>query len=732
MTPKNTPSASDESAFLRADLDAFFTKSGVTEPDDEVRNAIVLVAELGPAELGVEGDIPPFPPTAEAALRKYSPSLFEAAVALAWTLRLHNLQATSDCDATLARPPRPLWSPIFNLLARLLSHEGKRSELAKLVNPAQPLTLGEADTILEANLNGGSGGGDFAGRLAVLADPLLSVGANESWRNMLAAEFAVHHGNFARQVESTLHSLAVDWTKEKNTSYAANEMRRVSKRAVAALARCRIAVGGADWDFLSWPSFQALPLWEKLYLRGLVEWRCGNSSEPAPLLLQALSANPAQNCVRLALASQLAPQDSAAARSVLAEALPTLDVIVSRAALEARLGFFDVAEATLASVQNAFTWPRESIRHGWGKAAEGRWRQFHLLLPALAERKGQWAVAKKALHSLKDVTGRKAIFDLRSAFNAWREIRQNPASPQWIRDQAVQRLKRHLHGLPDVPAGGDELFWKATAKSMEAPERALADLRSLCSQAGWVNAQSRVSPGRLRFLGDLLMSVGAPLDASSLYALAADLGVEVTSRCNFASMVCALMKPIGTTVAFSSQYSPLSVNDGWQDIFSKLYQLTGGKKLELGALAEKGLGDTVPAEVRAILALMDGQTESLDAQQARDVPIEVLEAARLFIPSELQPDLMSQFITRLGKRWKDFCPIDLWVASKLHSLNLCNKGMTHQALAFAESLIQDGEVWGAEMLNIIQLQHGTALAAAEQFEEASRVFEGILKARPPR
>jgi hypothetical protein len=339
-------------------------------------------------------------------------------------------------------------------------------------------------------------------------------------------------------------------------------------------------------------------------------------------------------------------------------------------------------------------------------------------------------VARQALHALKGATGRKAIFDLRSAFNAWREIRQNSASPGWVRDQAVQRLKRHLHEWTNAPAGGDELFWKATAKSMEAPEQARADLRSLCSQTGWLNAQTRLSPGRFQFLGDLLMSVGAPLDAARLYGLAADLGVEVTSRRQIASMVGRLMIPVGAEVAVFAQDPPISVNDGWLEIFSKLSQLAGGKKLGLGAPADKGLNSTVPAKVRVVLAVIGGETQTVDAQQAREVPIEVLEAVRLFVPSERLPDQMSQFmIERLGKRWQDLCPIDPRVASKLHVLSLCNKGMIPQALAFAESLVQDGQVWAAEIRDIIQLQQGLALVAAEKLEEARRIFDLILK--PP-
>jgi hypothetical protein len=50
-----------------------------------------------------------------------------------------------------------------------------------------------------------------------------------------------------------------------------------------------------------------------------------------------------------------------------------------------------------------------------------------------------------------------------------------------------------------------------------------------------------------------------------------------------------------------------------------------------------------------------------------------------------------------------------------------------QALAFAETLIKDGQAWGAEIRDIVQLRQGLALADAGEFAEASRVFEGILK-----
>ena len=225
------------------------------------------------------------------------------------------------------------------------------------------------------------------------------------------------------------------------------------------------------------------------------------------------------------------------------------------------------------------------------------------------------------------------------------------------------------------------------------------------------------------------MSVGVPLDAGRLYELAADRGVDVTSRRQIAAMVGMLLKPAAPHVAVSGQDAPTSTSDGWQETFSKLSQLTGGLNLERGAPPEKGLSDPVPAKVRAVLALIEGAAQSVDVQQMREVPVEVLEAARLFAPSERLPDLISQLLERLGKRWKDLCPIDPLIASRLHVVSLCKRGMTPHALVFAQTIIQDVQPWGAEIQSIVQLHQGLALIAAGKFAEASRVFEGILK--PP-
>jgi hypothetical protein len=187
------------------------------------------------------------------------------------------------------------------------------------------------------------------------------------------------------------------------------------------------------------------------------------------------------------------------------------------------------------------------------------------------------------------------------------------------------------------------------------------------------------------------------------------------------------MKPSGVKVAASGHNPPISANDEWQEIFSKLSQLSGGKKLELGVLPEKGFGKTVPAKVRAVVALINGVAQGVDAQQLRDVPVEVADAAQLFVSSERLPEQMSRLIERLGKQWMDLCPVDPRVASKLHVLNLCQCGMMAQALAFSETLIQNGQAWGAEIRDIVQLRQGIALLAAEKLEEASRAFEGILK-----
>ena len=562
-------------------------------------------------------------------------------------------------------------------LARLASR-GQRDALASLLPPGGPLTLPQADAWLEAALPDELEPG-WTARIVPGTDDQLPPAGGAAWVNLLEAETQLACGGDPEAIERALVRIGA-------------QTPHIGTRAVAALARARLAQWREPGDVLTSAEAAALPEWERHYLEALFCWQAGATHAALAALEAALTANPAQTPVRLALAARLAPDAPERALEVVTIDRPTRQICVARTALLARLGRFDEAEQALALAA-----PHEPARYTWAAGRREWRRQECALRTALAERRGEWSAAAASWRL--GCGGTKSLEGARQLFMDCRELESMRGGKGWRRSQVAHRMDRAWHELGNLPLSGDSMFFRAPGFLDRDPARAARDFRALLRQRAWLEAERAAGGGRLVYAGDALLGLGQSEEAVRAYENAGAAPERLAERLAAARMLMKLAAaedpPAAQAVldAAERQRAPAA-------LCALLRRLVSGGTVPDAELETLRL----PRETRAALRLVCGEGP---------------EIARI-----------KEFIKAAGERWPERCPADPQLAARRALGACCDDGKWDEALELAASLERRGRPWALELAALTRLRHALSRALGGQLEEAAQELQRLQASLP--
>jgi tetratricopeptide (TPR) repeat protein len=703
----------------------------VPRPDEQFEakvRAVCLVLVESPAELGVEGaKVGCSQETQRILSDTASLDLPEAAVCRAW-LAAHSEQANAPIADTLATlDPASLWFPVRALAFRLLAHLGRRKCLVDLLARSGSVTVVEADAWLEGASHDGVAC-DALGRLVPLEAGVLPQQLVAAWQALLMAELALADiGPVAEQDAAFVRVMALA-DAPLPAGYVGGEQRRLAARAAAARARSALARGQEVRGVLGSPAGLGLPAWERDYLGALGLLLRGQRAQAETLLEAALAKNPSQDSVRTALAFSWAERRPQAALEVLEHAEAAWALLVSRALIQARLGRFDDALASLACADSPECTGRAVRRLSWVRGRRQLWRRQAALRVALAELKGDWQSAEKAAEVVWGGGQRKTLLESRRLYSAHRQAQSLGSSEAWRRVRLEQRLERGRHELGSVPLVGDALFFRAQVACGHDPARAVKDLQTLMRQRAWVDAQRRVGGARIVAAGDLLLRLGETKAAVDAYEVADRIGVEsVSDRLTIAAMLsgglAGTLQPPSTTDATTGA-SP------WPPLVAAAQCLCNGHvdlaRTALAQAVRRGAPEGLCQAVRTLLGCAAGETTfSANELAGVGLPRDAMSALRLHFGPGSEADRIKAFVSEHGGEWLDKLPGHPESAARRVLSSLCNDGAWTEALRSIDALEHAPQPWARELWALVKIRHALELAVSGKLAEGERELRSL-------
>ena len=627
-----------------------------------------------------------------------------------------------------------LWEPFQSLALRALAFLGRRNLLADLMESDQTPSIGQVDAWLEVSSYLELEDRPPGISPATPQEPL-SPQVRTRWIELLVAERELATTGGSPALESKFSRIADVCPAPVLRSYADTETRRISARATAALARAHLARLAGDDAILTGPAGTMLPQWEREYLSGLMRWVANDRDRAKTRLEKALALNPHQSCTRLALANMFAEQEPEKAIELLETAEPTREVLVSLAALLARLGRYDEAEAALSRCRGDTAVGLEAARFSWPRGRRQIHRQGDFLSVALAGFGGRWRDAEKIWRTTCSGKVRKSLDLARQLLMVTMELASPSLKDNWRREELQRRRRRIAQQIGDGPLVGEEAFFRGAAVIEENPGRTTRDFKTLLNRRTWVNAERNVGTDRFIFMGDVLARLGQANSAIRAYELASDVrSSDVSERLGVMQVRASVEntrdpKLISDAADRASEVSPDSF---WPPLLAAVGLVIANDPnaaRDRVDAAEK-LG-AFPAPCKCIRALCDvlsgtPRTVSHDDLSAAGASPQTEAVLRLLTgPGEIGEKLKA-FVEVLKDRWITICPIDPKVGASHILAALCQDGRWDEALNLAGVLGQT-DPNSANLAVMIQLRQALAQAVGGELEQAQMQLSALVR-----
>ena len=550
-----------------------------------------------------------------------------------------------------------VFAPASLLLYRLLVRLGRRRELSRMIPITGPLTVFQADALLEtgelALLTSG-----WIERIQPDGNGLISSELHTRWLALLQGETELATGEASDVAQAALEGLAAVGDICRPGTFAAALQRYISSRTAAALTRARIGSRLVGFDCLDSDAGRWLPLWEREYLQGLSCQVLGNNDTAYLHLKKSLADNPFQNAVRIALAGLVARECPEDALGLLAPATPSRELNVIKAALLTRCCLFDEAGKELMARRDG-TLSRESVRLFWSTARKHLEQQALALETAVLEQGEDWQKAAVSWQTYGSLGLPDTLRKTRALFHAVRERASLAAHQTWRRSLLDQQITRTRHELRLAVLNRDALFFWSLANFAEDPEQALQGLKRLLRQSRWVQAQQRVGAARLVLIGDLLLKKSQTTDAYLAYSLAARAGrPDMSPRLQVAWAMIA--RPLD---AGASMPREAGISDGFYPVLlAAMERISAGRKEDAELkLAEAEVLQAPKALCRVLRQIVSGNL--LDSHvteedfQALSLPESIGVVVRLLAGPGSWEERMKTFVHTRGPQWPSDCPM---------------------------------------------------------------------------
>jgi hypothetical protein len=405
-------------------------------------------------------------------------------------------------------------------------------------------------------------------------------------------------------------------------------------------------------------------------------------------------------------------------------------MLLTRAALLARLGRFDETEQVIASLGGPHG--HEPARYRWGAALPHYRRQELLLRTALAERRGDWTAAAQAwARACKTTPIPEALQWARKLFAAQAELGNLPSGSGWrqatvqaTRDQALQRLS-------SIPLIGDALFFRAAALCDTQPDRALKDLQTLLRQRTWLEQQQRSGGGRLLALGDLLLRLGRVDEAVHAWERGGD-SAAIRERCAVALVSARLRdgRALDRLEEAVERAAALAGASPWPHLLAALGLLAAGRADEARARVEVAEQHNAPPALCRCLRALATRSIAEAVLEERDLSAlqlspEVDAVLRVLCGPGTEAARLALFVRILGERWLALCPTDPAASARRLLAAGCDDGNWPEALAFARTLTTVNQPWATELATLVRLRHALERAAGGELEEAEQELQRL-------
>jgi hypothetical protein len=617
-----------------------------------------------------------------------------------------------DLARLLELGAQPLWEPAQAWVFRLLAASGCRKEIASLLPASGPLSLPQAEALLEAQFPGDDPRSTLAGGplQAFTIETQYPEALSERWRSLLRLEVNVFLQPQEPSLEGRLQSLADYAVPEGTPAWLAAEQQRISARAGAALIRHRLGRDLADGGWLASPLLQALPDWERLLLEGLVAWQQRDPQRAGSRLWSALEASPHQSAVLYAASIHVALTDPLQALVMLTEDLTsaetsptcagglgdadksyaiTWQAAIAQAALMARLGE-DQQPGFNSLVDSLGALPRECLRWSWKSADAHSLRQERLLGAACRVRQGDLPPAERLLQAAFSSPQDQNLNLALSTFAAWQILKARPGDQSWQAEMLHRKVSRGQGTLARTPPAGnpDLQFFQAALSAEKDRQRAIDHIQSLLRQRAWCQREISAGGSRLLYLADLSLRLGHPelalqvcdcLDTSMPGGAGRHAGLSLAGEARSRRWIARLAMAMQTG-AGAEEVDPLveqillmegnaardEVQDGWTRdgraphllLFAAAASLAAGGA-HTGAALEKARQQSAPeATCRFLESLKERQPAALSLADIQELPGSLRAAASLLggaIPLETR---LRDYITALGLDWELDAPLE--------------------------------------------------------------------------
>ena len=627
-----------------------------------------------------------------------------------------------------------LWEPFQSLALRALAFLGRRNLLVDLIESDQAPSVGQVDTWLEVSSCLELEDRPSEILLATPQEPL-SPQVRTQWIELLAAERELATTGGSPALESEFSRIADVCLAPALRSYADTEIRRMSVRATAALARAHLARLAGDETTLTGPAGAMLPQWEREYLSGLMRWVANDCDRARTRLEKALALNPHQTCTQLALANLFAEQNPEKAIELLDTPEPTQEVLVSLAALLVRLGRCDEAEAALSRCRGDAAVGLEAARFSWPRGRRQIHRQGDFLSVALAAVRGRWQDAEKIWRTTCSGEVRKSLDLAQQLFMVTMELASPSVKDNWRREELQRKRQRIAQQIGDGPLVGEEAFLRGAAVIEENPDRTTRDFKTLLNRRNWVDAERSVGTNRFLFMGDVLARFGEANCAIRAYELASDVqSVDVSERLAVMQVRASVEntqnpKLISDAADRAFEVSPESF---WPPLLAAVGLVIANDPnaaRDRVDVAEKLGASPAPCKcIRALCDVLSGtpQTVSHDDLSAAGASPQTEAVLRLLTgPGEIGEKLKA-FVEVLKDRWITICPIDPKVGASHILAALCQDGRWDEALNLAGVLGQT-DPNSANLAVMIQLRQALAQAVGGELEQAQMQLSALVR-----
>lgn len=701
----------------------------LTEDEDNqtaIMQAVCLTLIVGPPEIGVTIHPSPLRERAYTFLSDVrTDAISEASACYLWLSCADGERRENDINEFVSLARKPLWEPVQALVYRALAYYGQRKTLAELLPREEPQSLVEADAWLEAN-NAIEGAEHLAKLIASMSSNLLSRGVCESWITLLLNELVLSQDDHTEKIEEDLLLLTSYFSETPPRTYGEAEFRHISARATAALACSRLARWLDIEDLLTSPAGQSLPAWERMYLRGLSLWQSNDCDRATSLMQTALEYNPYQTPIRLSLAILLAVQSPEEALEVLKYEEPTIEMLITQAALLARLGRYRKAKETLKLCDDDNIYRSEPSRYSWTRGREQFRKQKLILHTAIAEHMRDFESAAKIWQATNSGGIRNSLLEARKLYAANRELTSLVPGREWRRSILKNCIERGVQEIGAIPLIGNDTYFRAKALADISPERAAKDFQNLIKRPQWVEAEQKVGGGRLIVVGDALLHLDKIDDAFNAYQLANNSPhPELNERLAVAYIYKQVRdhanpKAILDAVAYTTD---LVLDNPYPHLIAVLGLLIAGERNAalscLDEAEERGAPGAICRSLRTLCTITSelGTIPEEDLTVLR-LPKEVKAILRLICGEGSEPYRIEDYVNIFREKWITQCPTDPRLVARWLLTTWCEEGKWDQALDLANELVQSDDAWAKELAILVQVRHALNRASQGELGEA--------------